>query len=184
MIGHNLLAVKRQVILKHNQITEQHPAHGNNLLKGEDFEKCPISAAKRIGARKRPQKEEVTMKGRLDFEAARQGGYHLHLRKQAEDVLRSWGWVKKSDGTWGEPEPNKISASAVIRRINRKLEANNPGEFVRIKKTRSSRAQQDLGDFYLHNGNRNFVQDTHLDLNEVAKQYKVLSSTEQVEQKA
>lgn len=108
----------------------------------------------------------------------------MHLRKQAEDILRSWGWVKKSDGTWGDPEPSKISAEAVIKRINRRLEADNPGEFVRIKKTRGSRAQQHLGEFYLVNGNRNFVLDHHLDLNEVAKQYKVLASTEQVEQKA
>jgi hypothetical protein len=125
--------------------------------------------------RERPQKEEVTMKGQLDFEAAQQEGYHMHLRKQAEDILRSWGWAKKSDGTWGNPEPNKISAGAVIKRINRKLEADCPGEFVRIKKARGSRARQDLGDFYLLNGNRNFVIDHHLDLDEIAKQYKVVS---------
>jgi hypothetical protein len=77
-----------------------------------------------------------------------------------------------------------ISEDAVIKRINRILEQQNPGEFLRIKKTRGSRAQQDLGEFYLVNGNRNFVVDHHLDLNEVAEQYKVMSSTEQVEQKA
>jgi len=75
-----------------------------------------------------------------------------------------------------------ISADAVIKRINRKLEVENPSDFLRLKKTRGSRAQQDLGDFYLLNGTGNFILDHHLDLNEIAKQYKVLSFTEQVEQ--
>ncbi len=76
-----------------------------------------------------------------------------------------------------------VSAAAVTKRINRKLEAKNPGEFLRIKKTRGSRAQQDLGDFYLLNGQRNFIVDHHLDLDELAKQYKVLSPVERVHQK-
>jgi hypothetical protein len=92
--------------------------------------------------------------------------------------------LKVNGGAYPFARKKTVSEDAVIKRINRILEQQNPGEFLRIKRTRGSRAQQDLGDFYLHNGNRNFVQDTHLDLNEVAKQYKVLSSTEQVEQKA
>jgi len=40
----------------------------------------------------------------LDFEAAHREGCHAHLHQQAEDLFRSWGWVKKSDGTWGEPD--------------------------------------------------------------------------------
>ena len=105
--------------------------------------------------------------------------YQQNLRRQAEDILRSWGCVKGPDGVWRKP----ISADAVIKRINRVLETENPSEFLRIKRTRGSRAQQNLGEFYLLNGNRNFILDHHLDLNEVAKQYKVLSITEQVDQK-
>jgi hypothetical protein len=103
--------------------------------------------------------------------------YQENLRRQAEDIFRSWGCVKGPDGAWRKP----ISADAVIKRINRILEQQNPGEFLRIKKTRGSRAQQDLGDFYLLNGKRNFIVDHHLDLDELAKQHKVLSSTEQME---
>jgi hypothetical protein len=44
------------------------------------------------------------MKRQLDFEAARQEGYNTHLRKQAEDIFRSWGWVEKTDGMWGKPD--------------------------------------------------------------------------------
>jgi hypothetical protein len=106
--------------------------------------------------------------------------YQQNLRTQAEDIFRSWGCIKGPDGAWRKP----ISADAVIKRINRILEQQNPGEFLRIKRTRGSRAQQNLGEFYLVNGNRNFILDHHLDLNEMAKQYKVLSSTEQVEQKS
>ena len=106
--------------------------------------------------------------------------YQQNLRRQAEDILRSWGYVKGPDGELRKP----ISADAVIKRINRVLEADNPGEFLRIKRTRGSRAQQDLGEFYLVNGKRNFIMDHDVDLNDLAKQYKVLSSTEQVEQKS
>jgi hypothetical protein len=76
-----------------------------------------------------------------------------------------------------------VSVAAVTKRINRKLEARNPGEFLRLRKTRGNRAQQDLGDFCLLNGQRNFIVDHHLDLDELAKQYKVLSPVEQVQQK-
>lgn len=77
-----------------------------------------------------------------------------------------------------------VSSNAVIKRINRVLEAENPGEFLRLKKARGSRAQQNLGEFYLLNGNCNFILDHHLDLAGVAKQYKVLSPIEQVDQEA
>jgi len=42
--------------------------------------------------------------------------YRENLRQQAEDILRSWGWVKKPDGSWGEPEPKKKIAKRRIRR--------------------------------------------------------------------
>jgi hypothetical protein len=77
-----------------------------------------------------------------------------------------------------------VSIDTVIKRINRVLEREHPGEFLRIKKARASRAQQSLGDFYLLNGNRNFIIDHHLDLDQIAKQYKVLESFEQIEKPA
>jgi hypothetical protein len=32
------------------------------------------------------------------------GQYKENLREQSRDIFRSWGWVEKSDGTWGDPE--------------------------------------------------------------------------------
>jgi hypothetical protein len=74
-----------------------------------------------------------------------------------------------------------VSADAIVKRINRFLERENPGELLCIKKTRGFRAKQNLGDFYLLDGRHNSLVDHHLDLNEVAKQYKVLGAVEQVE---
>ena len=91
----------------------------------------------------------------------------------------------RHSGECGEREGvtmKRVSADAVIKRINRKLEAESPGDFLRIKKTRGVRAQQDLGEFYLLNGNRNFIVDHHMDLDELARQYKVLRSFEQVQE--
>ena len=35
--------------------------------------------------------------------------YQENLRRQARDIFRSWGWVEKPDGTWGEPKRRKVS---------------------------------------------------------------------------
>jgi hypothetical protein len=73
-----------------------------------------------------------------------------------------------------------VSADAVVKRINRVLEAENPGEFLRIKKTRGVGTQLDLGDYYLLDGSRNVIVERHLDLEDTAKQYKVLAPTEKI----
>jgi hypothetical protein len=68
---------------------------------------------------------------------------------------------------------------AVIKRINRKLEEEHPGEFVRVRKSRGFSQASQLGEFYLHARARNFVKQTHLDLLELAKRYRVVSHFEQ-----
>jgi hypothetical protein len=72
-----------------------------------------------------------------------------------------------------------ILQDAVIKRINRKLEEEHPGEFVRVRRSRGFSQGSQLGEFYLHARARNIVRQTHLDLLEVAKQYQVVSHFEQ-----
>jgi hypothetical protein len=73
-----------------------------------------------------------------------------------------------------------VSQDAVIKRINRKLEAEHPGSLLQVRKTRGVRAQVDLGGFYLHNRSRNFIQDKFINLTEMAKKYNVLAATETI----
>jgi len=68
---------------------------------------------------------------------------------------------------------------AVIKRVNRKLEELRPGEFIRVRKSCGLSQESQLGEFYLHARARNIVEETHLDLLEVAKQYDVVSHFEQ-----
>jgi len=74
-----------------------------------------------------------------------------------------------------------VTQDTIIKRINRKLESENPGEFLRVRKTRSETMQQNCGDLYLHNGRGNFIQDKHVDLSALAKKYRVLAPMEQIE---
>jgi hypothetical protein len=72
-----------------------------------------------------------------------------------------------------------ILQDAVIKRINRKLDELHPGEFVRVRKSRGLSQESQLGEFYLHARARNLVEETHVDLLEMAKQFQVVSHFEQ-----
>jgi len=75
-----------------------------------------------------------------------------------------------------------VSADAIIKRVNRKLEELHPGSFMRLKRTRRIQQTLNLGDLYLLDGYRNFIIEHHLDLEAVAKQYKVLGRNEKIAQ--
>ena len=131
---------------------------------------CDFNTA-RVRAEKEKKRKEKDMKTAEEL-------YQENLRRQAEDLVRSWGRVQQSDGTWSK----SISQDAVIKRINRKLEAENPGFFMRLKRTRGARLALNLGDLYLINGRHNMIVEHHLDLEEVAKRYDALSQDEHIAQ--
>jgi hypothetical protein len=69
-----------------------------------------------------------------------------------------------------------VSERAVIQRINRKLFP----DHRRIKTSRSARAQQDLGRYYMVDFKRNFIVDKHIDLEDLAIELKCLAAWEKV----
>jgi hypothetical protein len=45
--------------------------------------------------------------------------YQENLRQQAEDIFRSWGWVRQSDDTWGDPKLNNNHNKVAVKKNNR-----------------------------------------------------------------
>lgn len=71
-----------------------------------------------------------------------------------------------------------VSLRALIQRINRKLAAE--GEC--LKKARSAKAQQDLGDYYIIEISRNLVFGKDVDLEQLGRKIGALKSWEHVEE--
>lgn len=69
-----------------------------------------------------------------------------------------------------------ISAGTVIKRINRRLARN--GEDVRVRAVRGYWARLDLGDFYEHNARFNVPGETHIDLEDYARELGVVRPEE------
>jgi hypothetical protein len=63
-----------------------------------------------------------------------------------------------------------VSQRAVLQRINRKLKP----EDRKLKTSRSARAEQDLGRYYMIDFNRNWVVATDVNLDDLARELKVL----------
>lgn len=68
-----------------------------------------------------------------------------------------------------------VTMRALIQRINRKL-----GTYEQVRKSRSSGAKYDLGDFYIIDHNRNFITATHVDPEELGRELGVLRPFETV----
>ena len=73
-----------------------------------------------------------------------------------------------------------ISERAVMQRLNRKLKADG----LIIKKSRpDSKTAQELGDYYVVDGNKNFIADKNLDLSDLermGRKHEVLAKWETV----
>lgn len=70
----------------------------------------------------------------------------------------------------------QVSLSALMKRINRRLRAND--EMLRT--TRGERARLDLGDYYVHDFRRNLALDTHVDPERLGRELGVLREHERV----
>jgi len=78
-----------------------------------------------------------------------------------------------------------VTMRALIQRINRRLKREHQdGErnLETVKATRSPRARQDLGDYYLLNLERNLITGTHVDLEKFGRELGVLQRYERVEE--
>jgi len=71
-----------------------------------------------------------------------------------------------------------VSARALIQRINRKLKSG--GTKSMLKAVRGERARQELGDFFIVDGDRNFVVADHVDLVETGRRLGVLAQWEKL----
>jgi hypothetical protein len=69
-----------------------------------------------------------------------------------------------------------VTRRAIIARINRKLAP----ESRRLKKTRGMRFYQDLGDYWIVDHGRNAVDDTHVDVEALARELKVIHPREKI----
>jgi len=67
-----------------------------------------------------------------------------------------------------------VSTRALMQRINRTLRVDEE----MVKATRGEKAKTDLGDFYRLDLTHNAIIETHVDLEEMAKEYKVLQPFE------
>jgi hypothetical protein len=71
-----------------------------------------------------------------------------------------------------------VSERAVVQRINRKFLSQDGPPARELKKTRGARALLDLGDFYVLNTERNFVEEHHIDIEDLAREMGVLNESE------
>lgn len=69
-----------------------------------------------------------------------------------------------------------VTVRAVLQRINRKLAP----ESQVVRKTRGSRAIQDLGEYYLLDWNRNVVLDSRVDVERLGRKLKLVGDWESV----
>ncbi len=73
--------------------------------------------------------------------------------------------------------PTQVTEPAVVKRINRKLAH---AGFVRLRKARSDRARQDVGEYYLLDLNRNALIETCVDPQDLARKLGVMADGEEV----
>jgi hypothetical protein len=78
------------------------------------------------------------------------------------------------------PAQTPVSMRALLQRINRRLAHDLEG----VKKSRSARAQQELGDYYILDFNRNFIIAGHVDPEALGRDLEVLAPYERVEDDA
>jgi hypothetical protein len=73
----------------------------------------------------------------------------------------------------------QVTARALVQRINYDLAKNND---LQVKKTRGARALLDLGEYYILDVARNFVRETHVDIEDLGRELKVLADYECLEE--
>jgi hypothetical protein len=73
----------------------------------------------------------------------------------------------------------QVTARALVQRINYSLAKKND---LQVKKTRGARALLDLGEYYVLDVARNFVQETNVDIEDLGRELKVLADFECLEQ--
>jgi hypothetical protein len=71
-----------------------------------------------------------------------------------------------------------VSERAIMQRINRKFRSEDGPPARELKKTRGARALLDLGDFYVLNTERNFIDEHHVDPEDLAREMGVLADYE------
>lgn len=71
-----------------------------------------------------------------------------------------------------------VTERAIIQRINRKFLAEDGPPAREIKKTRGARAKIDLGDFYVLNTERNYIEAHDIDPEATAREMGVLAEWE------
>ncbi len=69
-----------------------------------------------------------------------------------------------------------VTERAALQRINRKLK----GDYRQVRKTRTARDRGNLGEYFLLDTYRNFVVDTYVDLETMAKSLGVMGEWETV----
>jgi hypothetical protein len=77
-----------------------------------------------------------------------------------------------------KPRYGLVSRRALIQRINRKI----AGDWEQLKTNRSERWYQNLGDYYVVNVERNFIVETHIDLEDYGRKVGVLKDWEKLEE--
>jgi hypothetical protein len=70
----------------------------------------------------------------------------------------------------------RVSLPALIKRINRRLAEND----ARLRTSRSERCRFDLGNYYVHDVNRNFIVETHVDPEVLGRELGALQDYETV----
>lgn len=73
-----------------------------------------------------------------------------------------------------------VSERAVVQRINRKFLSEDGAPARELKKTRGARALLDLGDFYVLNTRRNFIDEHHVDPDDLGREMGVLAEYEYI----
>jgi hypothetical protein len=71
-----------------------------------------------------------------------------------------------------------VTERALLQRINRKFLADEGAPAHEMKKTRGARAKIELGDFYVLNTERNFIDAHHVDPEATAREMKVMEEWE------
>jgi hypothetical protein len=71
-----------------------------------------------------------------------------------------------------------VTERAVVQRINRKFLSEDGRPARELKKTKGARAKIDLGDFYVLNTARNFIDAHHVDPEATARELGVLADWE------
>lgn len=72
-----------------------------------------------------------------------------------------------------------VTERAVMQRINRKFRTEDGAPARELKKTRGARAKLDLGDFYVLDTERNFIDEHHVDPEALGRELGVLSESEE-----